>query len=253
MLVAVSHLSWQLASSSCIPSTPPDFLKYYIPVNAALLPTAATAFQSPDYQSSGLCGRNSGEARHGACQVSHDVTDRQRSIVDQYPGEVVFGQQSRRDGSCRVQIGQTIQTTATTETVWRLILRVGMIDGILEINVGIHVGRCWRRWRCLGRTAFEDLGWKGRGDGIGRGEKPDVVLLVARKRLGSDGGEAFPALPEASIARFRDVNGRGHAGQGQRNARVVVVVVDESSHSWMDWSMDVSFSSFEMTSQLDGD
>lgn len=80
-----------------------------------------------------------------------------------------------------------------------------------------------------------------------------MVLLVARKRLGSDGGEAFPALPEASIARFRDVNGRGHAGQGQRNARVVVVVVDESSHSWMDWSMDVSFSSFEMTSQLDGD
>lgn len=62
------------------------------------------------------------------------------------------------------------------------------------------------------------MGWQGRGDGIGRSRKADVVLLVGRQGLGSNGGEALPAIPEASIVRLGNIYRCSHTSQSQGDA-----------------------------------
>lgn len=88
------------------------------------------------------------------------MADGQRTVHQKYVWKVMFSQQSRSDGSGRVDISKTAADGG--KPVLRLVLGLGMIDGILEIDVGIDGSSSWRGRRSSQEMVLESLRRQGR-------------------------------------------------------------------------------------------
>ena len=219
VLPSLPGFSGGLTSFPSIPSAPADFFKHHIPVDATLLTVAATAFQSPHYQSSCFRGGDARKAWDGGGQVAHDVTDGEGTVFEEDAGKMVLGKQTRGDGSNRIQVIQ-ITETASGQTTLRGVLGLGVLDSIFKIDVGFDVGGSGRGEWSSRSAALVGLGRKGGRDGVGRSRKTGVRLLD-RQRSRGHGSEAVLASPEV-VARFGDVDRLRRSSQSQGDARVGV-------------------------------
>lgn len=147
------------------------------------------------------------------------MTDGEGTVFEEDAGEVVFGKQTRSDGSNGVQVIQFVET-ASCKTALRGVLGLGVLDSIFKVDVGVHMGRSRRSEGPSRSATLVGLGRKGRRDGIGRSRKTSVMFLDGQ-RSGRDGSEAVLAGPEV-VARLEDIDGPRHSSQGQSDARVGV-------------------------------
>lgn len=200
----VLEISRRLSSSPGIPPPPAHFFKNDVPIDTALLAVATAAFEGADNQSSCFRGRNAGKAWDRGRQISHDVTDGQRPVVEQNSWQVMFGQQTRSDRSNRVRISQIPKATSR-KCMLRSTLGFSVLDGIFKVDVGVDVNESGRGRRSVGGTSLECLRRKGGGDGVGRSGQARNMLLGG-DGSGGDGGEAVLASPEVGIAWFGNVD-----------------------------------------------
>lgn len=157
-----------LSPSPSIPSAPSNLFEYDLPVDAILLPSGAATFQCAHDESSRFRRRDPREAGNGGGQISHNMANRQGAVLEQNTRKMMLGQQARSDGPCRVHIGQAIQTTADDSPMVRKVLGIGVVEGILQVQIRIDMHRGGRGWRGARSTTSIALGRNGRGDGIGR-------------------------------------------------------------------------------------
>lgn len=133
-----------------------------------MLPPAAPSLQGADDQSPRFRGRDARKAGDGRGQKSHDMADRQGAVVEQDARQMVLGQQARSNGTGRVHVRQAIRTGADHGPMVRMVLGLGVFDGILQVQIGIEMHRSGRGWRSARHPTAVALGQNGWGDGVGR-------------------------------------------------------------------------------------
>jgi hypothetical protein len=69
------------------------------------------------------------------------MSDRQRSMSEQDVREMVFGEHAWGDGTSTVQVSEAVQRLGVEGVVLGLTQTVGVINSILQVDVGIDVGR----------------------------------------------------------------------------------------------------------------
>lgn len=133
---------------------------------------------------------------------------------------MVLSQQTRGYISSSIDVRKT--TTDSSAAMLRLVLGLGMFDGVLKIDVGATGGMCWRSQGSYLQMAFETLCRKSGRDGIRRGRQSGG-LLVGGYGSGCYGGKAVLTSPEA-FARLRNVDRVGNAGEGKSETGATITV-----------------------------
>ena len=147
------------------------------------------------------------------------MTDSEGTVLKEDAGEMVFGKETRGDGSNRIQVIQLAET-ASGQTTLRGVLGLGVLDSIFKIDVRVEMGRSGRSERSGGSAVLVGLGRKGGRDGVGRSRKTGMVFLGGQ-RSGGHGSEGVLAGPEV-VAGLGDVDRLRHSSQSQSDARVGV-------------------------------
>ena len=155
------------------------------------------------------------------------MADSQGAVVEQNAREVVLGQETRSDGARRIQVCQFPETMVPCKVVLGLILRLCVVDSILEVDIRVQMRVSWRGCRCNGGVAFEAL-WRERGRNGVWGSRETSWLFVGWEGLCRHGREGFASRPEGGVVWFGDVHRGGHAGQSHGDAGGVVAV--DGSH-----------------------
>ena len=186
-----------------VPAAPADFFKGDGGGGGGALVAAAVpaAFERADDEPPRFGGGDAGEARHAGRQVRHYVADGEGAVREEDAGEVVCREEGGRDGPGGVAPREQVLGRLVRERPVRgQVLRGGVLDRVLEVDVGVDVGgargggRRPGRVRALGVLALggEGLGGERRRDGVrGRGEH--AGLLFGGEGARGDGREGVAA------------------------------------------------------------
>jgi len=154
-----------------IPAPPTNLFKHHVVVDAT------TAFEGSNDQTTGFRRSDAGEARHRSGQEAHDVPDGQRTMAEENVRKVVLGQEGGRDGAMGVEAGQSPGIDGVS-----LVRSSCMLDGILEVDVGVDDGVGRRSGRGRGDLVLERLRRQRRGDGR-RGRRQVSSVRAPRRCL----------------------------------------------------------------------
>lgn len=159
-----------------VPAAPADFFEVDVGVDAGAVAAAAAAFERADDEAARFGGGDAAEAGDGGGEVAHYVADGERAVGQQDVREVVFGEEVGGDGPGGVEAREVVAVVVEREAAaLGLVLRFCVVDGVLEVDVGVNVGGAgWGSGRRGGGVALvvvvvvvEGLGWQRRGDGVG--------------------------------------------------------------------------------------
>ena len=221
-------ISGRLSFDASIPSTPADFLELDVTISTCAFRATSFAFQRRNNKSPCFGGRNAREARHRRGQIAHDMPDRQRSMGEEDVWEMVFGQHAGSDGTSTVQVSKTVKGFG----VERVVLGLTKTVGILQVNVGIDVGRSGgRRVEVMnGRFVRVEVRREVGRDGVGRRRQHGLLLLLLLLLMlllfggmvGPNSSEAVTASLSDPVAGLRNVNRGRLASIGRADGRVVL-------------------------------
>ena len=80
-----------------VPAAPSHFLELDVAVETSTFAVAAAAFEGANDETSRFGRGDAGEARHGGCEMPHDVADGEGAMSEQDAGQVMFSEETRGD------------------------------------------------------------------------------------------------------------------------------------------------------------
>src|ERR1700733_9045305 len=137
---------------------------------------------------------------------------------------MMLGQHAWSDGASTIQIAKAVKGLCVERAVLRLAQTVGVVNSILQVDIGIDVGGPrGRRIEVMSRP-FGGVKVRREGGryGVGWCRQHALLLLLFGRRIGHNSSEAVTTSLSDPVARLRYVNGGRFASKGRADGRVVL-------------------------------
>lgn len=199
--------------TSCVPTAPSHLFKDNIAIQTTSLATAA-ALESGHHQSASLGRRDSGKARDGCGQVTHDMSDGQGTLVQHDLRQVVFGQYGRSDGTCVAQCISQVEIGIGVRRGQRRSAR--QIIAIVRLAVGTI--------RTSGGKS--DMRTEGRRYGVGRRRKHRRVTGLRGIASSGETGARLGDIDRSGLASKSHGDAGGSSLRGHFESELWLKVVE---------------------------
>lgn len=149
---------------------------------------------------------------------------RQRSVGEQDIRKVMLGQHSWSDGASTIKIAKAVKCLCVERAVLRLAQTVGVVNSILQVDVGIDMGGPRRGRIEVVNRRFGGVKVRREGGryGVGRCRQHALLLLLFGGRIGGNSSEAVATSLSDPVARLRYVNRGRFASKGRADGRIVL-------------------------------